>query len=201
MSSVRIIKNVFGTLRVVYECPHCKERLKSPLKDAGTSDSCPNCRARFIVPGADVLQREQARQQAEQERKRAEQQRELWEREVLAERRRQVELERARALEARRSRASSVDWGDLAKLLGTGVFIVTIVLFCLVGILSQDGTSGSSPSYSPSTGKPYDMPQEQWDYANNRVHRADPAASQRDVDKASRAIWEFEKQRRARGER
>ena len=34
-----------------YDCPHCKERLKSPLMNAGTEDTCPYCHQLFTVPG------------------------------------------------------------------------------------------------------------------------------------------------------
>jgi hypothetical protein len=85
----------------------------------------------------------------------------------------------------------------------TTAWVVGIILvLILLGALSKsDNSSTSSPSYSPTSGKPYDMPQEQRDYVNNRLNREFPSDSQRDIDNASRAIWEFEKQRRARGER
>jgi hypothetical protein len=45
-----IIKKLAGFV-VVYDCPRCACVLKSKLKDAGKMDECPECGARFIVPG------------------------------------------------------------------------------------------------------------------------------------------------------
>ncbi|MCC7335943.1 MAG: hypothetical protein IT422_12655 [Pirellulaceae bacterium] len=81
-------------------------------------------------------------------------------------------------------------------------WIIGIVLVAAMigGLSNNNNSSTSSPSYSPSSGKPYDMPQDQWDYVNNRLRQEFPSDSNADIDKASRAIWEFEKQRKARGE-
>lgn len=51
-----IRKTIFGKVNVHYPCPKCGEPLQSPLSEAGTADSCPNCSARFVVPGADANQ-------------------------------------------------------------------------------------------------------------------------------------------------
>lgn len=46
-----ITKNLLSEHTVHYQCSECETRLKSPLGDAGKTDSCPNCRASFTVPG------------------------------------------------------------------------------------------------------------------------------------------------------
>jgi DNA-directed RNA polymerase subunit RPC12/RpoP len=37
---------------IKYRCTVCQEVLVSPKTDAGKSDSCPNCSAKFEVPGS-----------------------------------------------------------------------------------------------------------------------------------------------------
>lgn len=59
----------------------------------------------------------------------------------------------------------------------------------------------SNRGRSPYTGKPHDMPQDQWNYVNNRLSSEFKGDSKADIEKASRAIWEFERQRISRGER
>ncbi len=48
--NVEIRKGFFGGYSVSYDCPACSTRLTSPLKEAGTSDACPHCKAKFVVP-------------------------------------------------------------------------------------------------------------------------------------------------------
>ena len=40
----------FGGQRIKYNCPSCDERLRSPINEAGTTDTCPNCYVQFTVP-------------------------------------------------------------------------------------------------------------------------------------------------------
>ena len=75
MTRVKITKSVFGGLRVGYECPKCRERLRSPLTDAGKADTCPNCHAQFTVPGTTELRQETQRKTDEENRKQLEAQR------------------------------------------------------------------------------------------------------------------------------
>jgi S1-C subfamily serine protease len=56
---------------VVYHCRNCAARLKSPLDEAGTTDTCPACGAQFIVPGADERDRLRDEKLAKKEAKRA----------------------------------------------------------------------------------------------------------------------------------
>ena len=48
-------KSVLGGYTVAYRCPRCNSSLKSPLNDAGKSDTCPDCGTPFLVPGKDEL--------------------------------------------------------------------------------------------------------------------------------------------------
>src|SRR4051812_40228017 len=50
---VHVKKSMFGGHIIGYDCPQCFAKLKSPLDDAGKSDTCPQCGRQFIVPGAD----------------------------------------------------------------------------------------------------------------------------------------------------
>lgn len=70
MSNIEIKRNLLGVYSIGYNCPNCNARLKSPLNDAGKTDSCPDCKHTFVVPGTE--ERERLRIQAEQkERQRA----------------------------------------------------------------------------------------------------------------------------------
>ncbi len=48
--NVEIRKGFFGGYLVSYDCPACSTRLRSPVEDAGRSDSCPHCKVQFVVP-------------------------------------------------------------------------------------------------------------------------------------------------------
>lgn len=64
-----IRKTMFGKVNVHYPCAKCGERLESPLSDAGTADSCPDCGTRFVVPGADAKQSISRNEQATREKR------------------------------------------------------------------------------------------------------------------------------------
>ena len=165
MSGVEVTKNIFGTLRVGYDCPHCKERLRSPLKDAGTVDSCPNYHVQFTVPGTDALKREQRRQHAEQEQKEAErhrkaqqleQEREQKHQEQLGlaaekrvddEKRRQLELEEASRIQpdAIDSEPSPAAPGENQKSRRSIVYgIAGIVGFLLLSMIYSASTNSGA---------------------------------------------------------
>src|SRR5262245_18592383 len=66
MPGIELKRSLFGGgYTVGYECPNCKTRLKSPLEDAGKTDTCPDCKQPFVVPG--TQERDQLRWQAEHE--------------------------------------------------------------------------------------------------------------------------------------
>lgn len=50
--NVKIKKGILGGHAISYDCPHCSAAIKSPLDDAGKSDTCPQCNRQIIVPGA-----------------------------------------------------------------------------------------------------------------------------------------------------
>lgn len=54
-----------GAVTVHYACPTCQAELKSPVCDAGISDACPDCGAKFRVPGAEARRAEEQRAAAE----------------------------------------------------------------------------------------------------------------------------------------
>ncbi|MFA5864741.1 MAG: hypothetical protein WC975_08640 [Phycisphaerae bacterium] len=56
---------------VVYQCPSCQGQLESPLKDAGTNDTCPMCQKSFTVPGIKELNAKKTEEQARQAREKA----------------------------------------------------------------------------------------------------------------------------------
>lgn len=98
---VRIKKGIFGGFTVGYDCPNCATGLKSPLDDAGKSDTCPQCGKNLVVPG--TLERERIRtHEAELEEAKRNSKKE---REEQRERQR-VEEEKTRAdLDAKREEA------------------------------------------------------------------------------------------------
>ena len=63
-----VSKNWFGRDSVKYQCPHCGERLRSPLRDAGKADNCPACRNRFVIPGSEFLKQVSEAQRAASDR-------------------------------------------------------------------------------------------------------------------------------------
>jgi hypothetical protein len=101
-------KGWLGGRNVSYPCPHCGERLRSPLTDAGQQDSCPTCNDVFVVPGSADLHRiteaeklakqdearlkEQAKEEARLRKVRLEQQREAALKKSAAERAEQERL-------------------------------------------------------------------------------------------------------------
>jgi hypothetical protein len=50
-------KSWLGGYKISYNCPNCSTALKSPLDDAGKTDSCPACNAQLVVPGKDARER------------------------------------------------------------------------------------------------------------------------------------------------
>jgi uncharacterized Zn finger protein (UPF0148 family) len=54
---------LLGGYTVAYECPKCSTALKSPLDEAGTADSCPQCGTQFVVPGTE--ERDRIRQEGQ----------------------------------------------------------------------------------------------------------------------------------------
>ena len=56
---------IWGKKFVCYRCPHCGERLESPLIEATTDDTCPECGGKFVVPGGDLREKEGERQKQE----------------------------------------------------------------------------------------------------------------------------------------
>jgi uncharacterized Zn finger protein (UPF0148 family) len=79
-----IKKGLLGGHSVAYECPKCSTGLKSPLDEAGKSDTCPQCGTQFVVPGTEerdrIRQEEQvAKLEKEQKAEAARRQKELHE--------------------------------------------------------------------------------------------------------------------------
>jgi TM2 domain-containing membrane protein YozV len=64
----QVSKTWTGKHVVKYPCPHCSERLCSPLDDAGKSDTCPRCQKAFDVPGTAHLDQVRAAKKAAKER-------------------------------------------------------------------------------------------------------------------------------------
>lgn len=69
----KVFKTLTGKVRVKYQCPHCSETLESELAEAGSTDICPQCQKKFVVPGeaertkfeAQLRQQAQTRKEAE----------------------------------------------------------------------------------------------------------------------------------------
>ena len=67
--NVKLKKSVFGGYTLHYSCSRCASELKSPLSDAGKSDTCPDCGTKFVVPGVEQRQSLEQARKAEQELK------------------------------------------------------------------------------------------------------------------------------------
>ena len=66
-------RGIIGKPKVAYQCAKCHNDLESDLTDAGKKDTCPLCKAAFIVPGQRELKEMQnAAKQKEEERRVAE---------------------------------------------------------------------------------------------------------------------------------
>ncbi len=60
-----------GGITVAYNCPECRERLRSATNQIGKKDACPTCQTQFIVPGEQELHRLQSNEKAASERRAA----------------------------------------------------------------------------------------------------------------------------------
>lgn len=69
-ASFKVTKTVLGKLSLKFKCPSCRVMLNSKFEEAGTTDTCPDCGTKFVVPGADKLA-ELRKQKAEQIEKKA----------------------------------------------------------------------------------------------------------------------------------
>jgi uncharacterized paraquat-inducible protein A len=62
-----------GQFSIKYTCPGCGAKLTSPIRDAGKTDSCPDCRRVFVLPveagtqAAAIQQERQAMKEAKKE--------------------------------------------------------------------------------------------------------------------------------------
>ncbi len=80
MSGHVVKEKLLGGFDVFYNCASCAADLRSPLTDAGERETCPQCSARYVVPGererAEYKRRQEAKRQKQREReqKRREQQ-------------------------------------------------------------------------------------------------------------------------------
>jgi flagellar biosynthesis GTPase FlhF len=69
-------RGIIGKPKVAYKCAKCHNDLESDLTDAGKKDTCPFCKAAFIVPGQRELNEIQdAAKQAEAEKTRKDEER------------------------------------------------------------------------------------------------------------------------------
>ena len=109
---------------VKYQCPQCQANLRSPLKQAGTNDDCPDCQAMFVVPGTNELaklerKKQQAKDAQSQKREHAKQQKESARKQRTQQRvearslKQQQELEREQAVAEHQ--AQLITRGDLEQ--------------------------------------------------------------------------------------
>ena len=122
-------RGIVGKPKVAYKCARCHNDLESDLTDAGKKDTCPFCKAAFIVPGQRELKEIQdAAKQKEEERREAEaesgRQREEWLRLQEEERIRLVEEQRQAEVTIRAAPARKKTWVILA---GAATAILVIV--------------------------------------------------------------------------
>src|SRR5688572_20714024 len=46
----KLHQGVLGKFSIKYTCPGCGAKLTSPIKDAGKTDTCPQCRCALLLP-------------------------------------------------------------------------------------------------------------------------------------------------------
>ncbi len=102
-----VTKSLIGTPSVKYNCPGCKVRLTSSLREAGDADACPECGYAFEVPGVKERQQIEQRENAEREKREAEREQKAAAKLLAAQER---AAKRAEELEAReQQRAAAVE--------------------------------------------------------------------------------------------
>jgi len=63
-----VTKSLIGAPSVKFNCPGCRVRLTSSLREAGDRDACPECGCAFDVPGVTERQQLERRENAEREK-------------------------------------------------------------------------------------------------------------------------------------
>ncbi len=102
-------RRIIGKPKVAYKCAKCQHGLESDLADAGTTDTCPLCKAQFVVPGERELKEMQdAERQAEVERLREQEARRQKAADEKA-RKEQLAIEKAQQREERKKWLEAVD--------------------------------------------------------------------------------------------
>lgn len=74
----KVHKGLTGKRWVAYACEHCQSPLESPIEEAGTTQNCPTCGSKLLVPGQaerKAIEQERQRMTAEQARIAAERER------------------------------------------------------------------------------------------------------------------------------
>lgn len=61
------VKKSFSGYVAKYECPGCNIDLRSPIRDAGQKEACPDCGTVYMVPGASEKRRIEAADAAKKE--------------------------------------------------------------------------------------------------------------------------------------
>jgi hypothetical protein len=101
---VDIKRGLLGRYVIGYDCPHCSGRLKSPIDEAGRTETCPECGLQFVVPGKTECDRIRAEQELDALRREAQKQE--------VERQRQIKLAektaKAKQVAEQRSRIETV---------------------------------------------------------------------------------------------
>ncbi|CAN5116135.1 hypothetical protein BH11PLA2_BH11PLA2_37850 [soil metagenome] len=85
-------------------------------------------------------------------------------------------------------------------ILALAVISIYIIIAIANGCFGGSGYSPSTPTDFEAT-KPYDMPDYQWRATQRQLKGGVPGISSDDAAKATRSLWEFEKERGRRGER
>lgn len=156
--------------KIVFTCPKCQEELRSPLQEGGTAQACPDCGARFVVPG-EREKRAAELARAAQEKARAEQQKALEDQAARdaaarrvaeaadAQREREEEEAHARAAEHRRKYRMVLGQvgplyfvGSICVLLAAIVLIIGIVAGAIAYKSEGGGWSVAAPIWATTLG-------------------------------------------------
>jgi hypothetical protein len=104
VSQWKLHQGVLGKFSIKYTCPSCSARLTSPVRDAGKTDTCPQCRCSLLLPTEPGTQAESIQNEIEAKK--------AIEREAKAKAKEAARLQAAEEERLRREQAEAIARGE-----------------------------------------------------------------------------------------